>query len=118
CHFVRCHDPVRRSHRRTPARSRLAGQKARRSRRRRGGLLARGLRAFRRRQRIVAFSAVVPMIKKLWTASFAIFAAGWTCWLLAIFYAIIEGLAFKAWAFPFVVVGMNSIAMYVFAQIF
>jgi len=68
--------------------------------------------------RLLAFPALVPMIKKLWTASFAIFAAGWTCWMLAVFYAIIEGLAFTAWAFPFVVVGMNSIAMYVLAQIF
>jgi heparan-alpha-glucosaminide N-acetyltransferase len=61
---------------------------------------------------------VVPMVKRIWTASFTIFAAGWTCWMLALFYAVIEGLAFKAWAFPFIVVGMNSIAMYVFAQMF
>jgi heparan-alpha-glucosaminide N-acetyltransferase len=69
-------------------------------------------------ERLVSFPALVPMVKKLWTASFAVFAAGWTCWMLAFFYAIIEGLAFKAWAFPFVVVGMNSIAMYILAQIF
>ncbi len=68
--------------------------------------------------RFVAFPAFVPMIKKLWTASFAVFAAGWTCWMLALFYAIVEGLGFKKWTFPFVVVGMNSIAMYVFSQIF
>jgi heparan-alpha-glucosaminide N-acetyltransferase len=69
-------------------------------------------------ERIVAFRTAVPMIKKLWTASFAIFAAGWTCWMLAFFYAVMEGLAFKMWAFPFIVVGMNSIAMYVFSQVF
>jgi len=69
-------------------------------------------------ERIVSFPTMVPMIKKLWTASFAIFAAGWTCWTLALFYALIEGLGFTAWAFPFIVVGMNSIAMYVLATMF
>lgn len=68
--------------------------------------------------RIVAFPAAVPMIKRLWTASFAIFAAGWTCLMLALFYAVIECLAFKLWSFPFLVVGMNSIAMYVIASMF
>lgn len=64
----------------------------------------------------VSFTPLVPMIKKLWTASFAIFAAGWTCWMLAVFYAIVEG--WRSWTFPFVVVGMNSIAMYIFAGVF
>jgi predicted acyltransferase len=58
----------------------------------------------------------IPMVKKLWTASFAIFAAGWTCLMLLAFYAIIDVAGYKMWAFPFVVVGMNSIAMYVIAQ--
>lgn len=60
----------------------------------------------------------IPLVKKIWTASFALFAAGWTCWMLAAFYAVIEGLQFKWWSFPFVVVGMNSIAMYVLASMF
>lgn len=68
--------------------------------------------------RIVSFPVAIPMIKKLWTASFAIFAAGWTCWMLALFYSVIEGLGWKMWSFPLVVVGMNSIAMYVMSQIF
>lgn len=69
-------------------------------------------------ERIVAFHPFIPMIKKLWTASFAIFAAGWTCLMLAAFYGIVEGLGFKMWTFPFVVVGMNSIATYVIDQMF
>jgi predicted acyltransferase len=64
------------------------------------------------------FPVAVPMIKKLWTSSFAIFAAGWTCWMLAAFYLIIDAAEWKLWAFPFVVVGMNSIAMYVLSQMF
>jgi heparan-alpha-glucosaminide N-acetyltransferase len=59
------------------------------------------------------FTPIVPLVKKIWTASFAIFSAGWACLALAFFYAVIDMAGWKAWAFPFVVVGMNSIAMYV-----
>ena len=57
------------------------------------------------------FTPIVPLVKKIWTASFAIFSAGWTCLGMALFYAVIDVAGWKAWAFPFVVVGMNSIAM-------
>jgi predicted acyltransferase len=60
----------------------------------------------------------VPMIKRLWTSSFAIFAGGWTCLMMASFYLLIDILQVRSWAFPLVVAGMNSIAIYVFAGIF
>src|SRR5262249_46954445 len=59
----------------------------------------------------------IPMVKRLWTASFTLYAAGWTCLMLAAFYLVIDVLALRAWSFPFVVVGMNSIFMYVLAQL-
>jgi predicted acyltransferase len=59
----------------------------------------------------------VPMIKRLWTASFAVYAAGWTCLLLALFYGVIDGVGWRRWSFPFVVVGMNSIGIYVVAGV-
>ncbi|HEY1859499.1 MAG TPA: DUF5009 domain-containing protein [Gemmataceae bacterium] len=59
----------------------------------------------------------VPMIKRLWTSSFAVFAGGWTCLIMAGFYFLIDILHFRRWAFPFVIAGMNSIAIYVFAGI-
>jgi predicted acyltransferase len=59
----------------------------------------------------------VPMIKRLWTSSFAVFAAGWTCFMMAGFYFVFDLLKFQRWAFPFIVVGMNSIASYVFSGI-
>jgi predicted acyltransferase len=46
-----------------------------------------------------------------------IFSTGWTCILLAAFYGIIDWKGYKGWAFPLVVVGMNSIAMYVMAHL-
>jgi len=45
-----------------------------------------------------------------------IYAAGWTCLLLAFFYAVLDWAGWRGWAFPIVVVGMNSIAMYVMAD--
>ena len=63
----------------------------------------------------VPFATLVPLVKKIWTASFAIYSAGWACLALAFFYAVIDMAGWKAWSFPFVVIGMNSIAMYVFS---
>jgi predicted acyltransferase len=54
----------------------------------------------------------VPMVKKLWSASFALHAAGWTCWMMAFFYLVIDVVGFSVWSFPFVVVGVNSIFIY------
>jgi predicted acyltransferase len=54
-----------------------------------------------------------PVIKNLWTSSFVLVAGGWSLLLLALFYAIIDGLKWQAWAFPFVVIGVNAITIYV-----
>lgn len=55
---------------------------------------------------------VCPIVKRIWTPSWALFSAGWTFFLLAAFYWVIDLQGWRRWAFPFVVVGMNSIAMY------
>ncbi len=60
---------------------------------------------------------VCPLVKRIWTPSWVIFSTGWTCWILAAFYGVIEVAGYRRWAFPLVVVGMNSIAMYVMAQL-
>ena len=43
----------------------------------------------------------------------ALWAAGWSYLLLALFYLLIDVAGFRRWAFPFVVIGMNAIAIYV-----
>ena len=53
-----------------------------------------------------------PMVKRIWTPSFAIFSAGWALLLLGFFYFVIEIQGRRRWAFPLVVAGMNSIALY------
>jgi predicted acyltransferase len=53
-----------------------------------------------------------PIIKNIWTSSFVLWAGGWSLLLLAVFYAIIDVLRFRAWAFFFIVIGMNAITIY------
>jgi predicted acyltransferase len=57
-------------------------------------------------------SGVGPMVKRIWTPSFAIFSTGWALLLLALFYYVIDVRRRRTWAFIFVVAGMNSIALY------
>lgn len=57
-------------------------------------------------------AGICPNVKRIWTPTFAIFSTGWTCLMLAAFYAIIDVRGWKRWAFPLVVAGMNSIALY------
>ena len=60
----------------------------------------------------------VPHVKKLWTASFAIYAAGWTCWMMCAFYFIIDIVGWRGWSWPFIVVGVNSIFIYFSSGVF
>ncbi len=64
----------------------------------------------------VAYS-LVPIVKRIWTPSWAVFAAGWTFWFLAFFYWLIDMRGFRRLAFPLAIVGMNSIAVYCIAEL-
>jgi predicted acyltransferase len=55
---------------------------------------------------------VVPIIMKLWTTSYGLASAGWSCLLFALFYWIIDVRGLRGWVFPFVVIGMNALAVY------
>jgi heparan-alpha-glucosaminide N-acetyltransferase len=58
-----------------------------------------------------------PIVKRIWTPSWTLFSTGWTCWMLAAFYSVIDVAGYRRWSFPLVVVGMNSIAIYLMAQL-
>jgi heparan-alpha-glucosaminide N-acetyltransferase len=58
-----------------------------------------------------------PIVKRIWTPSWAVYSSGWTFWMLAGFYLIIDVFGYRRWAFPFIVVGMNSIAIYCMFQL-
>ncbi len=55
---------------------------------------------------------ILPINKNVWTSSFVLYAGGWSVLLLAFFYYIIDVVGWKRWSFPFVVIGMNSITIY------
>jgi predicted acyltransferase len=56
---------------------------------------------------------ICPIVKRVWTSSYTLYSGGWVVLILAGFYALIEWKGWRRWAFPLVVVGMNSIAVYV-----
>ena len=62
-------------------------------------------------------SSYFPVIKILWTSTFVLVAGGWSLLLLALFYTIIDVIGLRAWAFFFVVIGVNAITIYVAARI-
>ncbi len=65
-----------------------------------------------------AWGLVFPIIRLLWTGSMVLFAAGLSLLLLTLFYWLIDVRCYKKWAFGFVVIGMNAIAVYVATRVF
>jgi predicted acyltransferase len=59
-----------------------------------------------------------PIIHHLWTSSLVLFAGGLSFLLLSLFYLVIDVWGYRKWAFPFVVIGMNAIAVYVATHLF
>ncbi len=64
----------------------------------------------------LALSPMVPIIKRIWTASFTLYSAGFVILGLLFFYWIVEIRKLQRWTFPLVVVGMNSIFAYMIFQ--
>ena len=61
---------------------------------------------------------VCPVVKRIWTPSWVLFSGGWCFLFLAGFYAVLDLLGVRFWAFPLRVIGMNSIAAYCMAGLF
>lgn len=62
------------------------------------------------------WNTVFPINKNLWTSSFTLMAGGWSCLLLALFYTLIDVWNWRKWTFFFVVIGMNSIVIYMIGR--
>ncbi len=60
-----------------------------------------------------AWGLQFPVIKNIWTSSFALVAAGYSALLLAAFYWIIDVRKQRAWATPLFWIGSNALAIYV-----
>ncbi|MFB3828182.1 MAG: acyltransferase family protein [Bryobacteraceae bacterium] len=65
----------------------------------------------------LALDPFIPIIKKIWTASFAIYSTGFTLLALLLFYWVCDVKGKRAWAKVFVIVGANSIFIYVFHEV-
>lgn len=53
-----------------------------------------------------------PINKNLWSSSFVLCAGGISLVLLSFFYLILDILKYRRWAFPFIVIGLNPITIY------
>jgi predicted acyltransferase len=60
---------------------------------------------------------VLPSVKRIWTPSWTLISGAWTLWFLAAFYWVIDVRGWRRWSMPLVVVGCNSIAAYLMAQL-
>lgn len=62
---------------------------------------------------VLQWVGLCPIVKRVWTSSYTLYSGGLVILMLAGFYALIDFKGWRRWAFPLVVVGMNSIAIYV-----
>ncbi|MCX6565400.1 MAG: heparan-alpha-glucosaminide N-acetyltransferase domain-containing protein [Candidatus Aminicenantes bacterium] len=93
-----------------------------------GTMLGDWMRSFRTifRKTLGVFSAGIPLTaagfllhpylpinKSLWTGSYVLFTAGMALIVFGLCFVLIEGLRWKQWAPPFLVIGSNPIAVFV-----
>jgi heparan-alpha-glucosaminide N-acetyltransferase len=67
---------------------------------------------------LLGIAGVCPVVKRIWTPSWTLLSGGLCFLLLAAFYFIMDVCGRRAWAFALVIVGMNSIAAYLIANLF
>ena len=61
----------------------------------------------------LAWSLVFPLNKALWTSSYVWFTGGAAAVFLALCYTLIDVKGWTAWSRPFVILGLNAIALFV-----
>ena len=66
---------------------------------------------------LLHFTGVCPIVKRIWTPSWTLFSGGVCFFFLAAFCWFVDVKKHHRFAFPLVVVGMNSIAAYVMAEL-
>jgi heparan-alpha-glucosaminide N-acetyltransferase len=66
---------------------------------------------------VLHFVGACPIVKRIWTPGWTLFSGGICFLFLSIFAWIIDVKGFRRWAFPLVVVGLNSMAAYLIAHL-
>ena len=64
------------------------------------------------------WSIIFPINKNLWTSSFVLVTVGWSIFLFALFYYVIDILAWRWLAKVFSVIGVNAILLYLLSSLF
>ena len=62
---------------------------------------------------ICQWLGICPIVKRVWTSSYTLYSGGLVVLMLAGFYTLLDWKGWRRWAFPLIVIGMNSIAIYV-----
>jgi predicted acyltransferase len=76
------------------------------------GLLAAGV-ALTLAGLVLQWLHICPIVKRIWTPAYTLYSGGLVVLILAGFYAINEWRGWRRWSFFFLVIGANSIAIYV-----
>ncbi|MEY4167936.1 MAG: hypothetical protein RIR52_1760 [Acidobacteriota bacterium] len=66
---------------------------------------------------ILHYTGICPVVKRIWTPGWTIFSGGCCFLLLAAFYYLVDLKSWRKPVFPLVVIGMNSIAIYVIVHL-
>jgi predicted acyltransferase len=66
---------------------------------------------------VTASYTVCPVIKKIWTPAWTLYSGAYVLWTLAALYWLIDVKQWRRWTFPLVVVGTNSLAMYLMGML-
>ena len=66
---------------------------------------------------LLHFTGICPIVKRIWTPAWTLLSGGACFLLLAGFSWVVDVKRCRRWAFPLVVIGMNSIAAYLIAHL-
>lgn len=66
---------------------------------------------------LLHWAGICPVVKRIWTPGWTLFSGGICFLTLATFAWVIEEKGYRKWAYPLVVIGMNSIAAYLIAHL-
>ncbi len=64
------------------------------------------------------WSLVFPLNKSLWTSSYVVYTSGLALLFLGFCYWLIDIKGYKRWSNPFIIFGVNALALFVFSGIF
>ena len=64
-----------------------------------------------------SWSLVFPLNKSLWTSSYVLYTSGLALLTLGFCYWVIDIKGYKRWGWPFVVFGVNALALFIFSGI-